>query len=162
MSTNKKELFIRVIENNKNKLFGICLKYTNDSDKAKDLFQEVSIQIWKSLDKFEGRSSIDTWIYRICINVCNKQMELMKKRKNISFEIVDKYVSIENKDETDYSDLYFCINTLSMVEKSIITLHLQEIKYKEIAEIIGITENHVAVNIKRIKNKLLTCLKSKS
>ena len=121
----------------------------------------MSIQIWKSLDSFEGRSSINTWIYRICINVCNKHLAISKKRKSISFELVDKYISINDKKDTDYTDLYTCINQLSIIEKSIITLHLQEIKYREIAEIIGVTENYVAVKIKRIKNKLLTCLQSK-
>lgn len=162
MNIDKKQLFERVLERNKNKIFGICSKYTSDKDHAKDLFQEISIQIWKSIHTFEGRSSIDTWIYRICINVCNKQIELSKKRKNISFDIIDKYVSIEEEKVEDYNELYACIQSLSMIEKSIITLHLQEIKYKEIAETIGVSENYIAVKIKRIRNKLSNCLKAKS
>ncbi|MEM9526297.1 MAG: sigma factor-like helix-turn-helix DNA-binding protein [Bacteroidota bacterium] len=47
-------------------------------------------------------------------------------------------------------------------DKAVITLYLEELPYVEIAEIMGITENYVAVKIKRIKKKLLNCINGKS
>ena len=33
-----------------------------------DLYQEIALQLWRSLDRFEGRASVDTWVYRIALN----------------------------------------------------------------------------------------------
>ena len=54
-----------------------------------------------------------------------------------------------------------CIKTLNDADKAVITLCLEELSYKEISDITGLSENHVAVKIKRIKIKLLNCLKEK-
>lgn len=55
-----------------------------------------------------------------------------------------------------------CIKQLNEADKAIITLYLEELPYKEISEVTGLTENNIAVKIKRIKTKLLNCLKLKS
>ena len=54
-----------------------------------------------------------------------------------------------------------CISKLNNENKSIIILYLEELKYKEIAEITGLTENHIAVKMKRIKKVLLDCITNK-
>ena len=55
-----------------------------------------------------------------------------------------------------------CIKKLNDADRAVITLYLEELPYKEISEITGLTENHVAVMVKRIKEKLLTCIIAKS
>lgn len=55
-----------------------------------------------------------------------------------------------------------CIKAMNESDKAVITLYLEELPYKEIAAITGLTENNVAVKIKRIKIKLLTCINKKS
>ena len=59
-------------------------------------------------------------------------------------------------------DLRVCIKKLDEADAGIIALYLEELPYKEISEITGLTENHVAVKIKRIKNKLLNCVNERS
>ena len=71
-------------------------------------------------------------------------------------------MSIEEEKVEDYDELYACIQSLSMIEKSIITLHLQRNQIQRMAETIGVSENYIAVKIKRIRNKLLNNLKAKS
>jgi RNA polymerase sigma factor (sigma-70 family) len=51
-----------------------------------------------------------------------------------------------------------CIKKLNDADKAVITLYLEELPYNEIAGITGLTENHVAVKLKRIKSKLLNCI----
>jgi RNA polymerase sigma-70 factor (ECF subfamily) len=53
-----------------------------------------------------------------------------------------------------------CIQKLNDVDKAITTLYLEELPYKEISEITGLTENTIAVRMKRIKIKLLNCINS--
>ena len=51
-----------------------------------------------------------------------------------------------------------CIKKLNDADRAVITLYLEELPYKEISEVTGLSENHVAVMVKRIKEKLLNCL----
>ena len=76
-------------------------------------------------------------------------------------ELEDKSTNPEDKivisEKIDF--IYKCINTLTFVDKTIISLYLEDLSYKEISEIVGISKNNVSVKLTRIKNKLNKCLK---
>jgi len=135
-----------------------------DADDKKDLFQEALINIWQSMPSFEGKSSLSTWMFRVTLNVCLRlQMKQAKKRDR--FRKLDS-ITIENisDEETNHEEheqlikLRNCIKKLNDADKAVTTLYLEELSYKEISDITGLTENNVAVKIKRIKMKLLTCI----
>jgi len=77
--------FEEILERNKHKIYRICNIYAVPPLEAQDLFQEVVYQIWKSLDSFKSNSSIDTWVYKISINVCLRSK--MKFEKIIARQI---------------------------------------------------------------------------
>jgi RNA polymerase sigma factor (sigma-70 family) len=167
MKTELEKVFLIAFERNKNRIYRICCSYSVSNENAQDLFQEVLYHIWKSLPNFKSNSSIDTWIYRITINVClrikekqNKKDKLFLSIENIEFENFQEY--IDNNIENDQLiHLFACIKLLNKTDKSIILLYLEDLAYKDISEITGLTENHIAVKVKRIKKKLLTCLNSR-
>ena len=65
---NKLEInFEQILEENKHKILRICKIYATPPIEPQDLFQEVISQIWESLDRFKGKSSVDTWVYKITI-----------------------------------------------------------------------------------------------
>lgn len=164
MQKDLERVFIETLDRNKDRLYRICKSYSTSLEEGKDLYQEVLLNTWKSLKSFKGEASIDTWIFRIALNVCLRAREFSAKRQK-SFIRIDsiKYENIpEIKSETNESEikkLYACIRKLEGVDKSIILLYLEDQPYKEIAAILGLSENHIAVKVKRIKNKLFTCLK---
>ena len=166
MKTEKEVQFNRILEKNKEKIYRICKVYTVPPVEPQDLFQEVLFQIWKSLDGFKNKSSIDTWVYRITLNVCMRsKMKLDKKQDKLeSFQAI--HIVHENQETSDIDNERFrllkeCIATLNETDTSIIVLYLDELSYKEIAEITGLSENHVAVKMKRIKKKLFNCMTKK-
>jgi RNA polymerase sigma factor (sigma-70 family) len=131
-----------------------------------DYIQEVIFAIWKSLPTFKGNSSIDTWIYRITLNICLRSKQKSEKTYNKalqleSIQFIPLVIPIENNQQEKYIALSSCISKLNNENKSIIILYLEELKYKEIAEITGLTENHIAVKMKRIKKILLDCITNK-
>lgn len=65
---NKEEHFKQVVEQNKGRILRICKSYAPSEEDCKDMYQEVLINIWKSLETFKGNSEIGTWIYRIAVN----------------------------------------------------------------------------------------------
>lgn len=164
MNQDLENTFLRALEQNQHKLLRICSVYAENYDDKKDLFQEAVINIWRALPYFEERSSISTWMFKITLNVCLR-LQTQQEKKRIRFLKMDSVI-IENikTDDTSHEEqeqlvkLRNCIRKLNDADRAVITLFLEELPYKEIAEITGLTENHVAVIIKRIKAKLLTCI----
>lgn len=166
MKNKQVEDFKNVLEENKYRIHRICRAYAKPPLEPEDLFQEVVYEIWKSFSTFEGKSRISTWIYRIALNVCNRSsMQMQRKNVNtVRFESV-QFVPVENtfnnQRQEKYEALHDCISALNKGDQSIIILYLEELPYKEIATIIGLTENHVAVKMKRIRKLLFDCITTK-
>ncbi|MGK0329894.1 MAG: RNA polymerase sigma-70 factor (ECF subfamily) [Paraglaciecola sp.] len=137
------------------KVFRLCMGYANDTDAAKDLAQETFIKVWKQLPKFRNESSIGTWIFRIASNTCLRQIQKESKlpKSELPLEIQDEIS--ETNIEKDIQFLYQCISELKEVERIIISLELEDMNQKEIAEIVGLSEGNVRVKIHRIKEKLI-------
>ena len=136
------------------KVFRLCMGYANDTAAAKDLAQETFIKVWKQLPKFRNESSIGTWIFRIASNTCLRQIQKDKKmpKSELPLEIKDEI--LETNIEKDIQLLYQYISELQEVERIIISLELEDMHQKEIAEIVGLSEGNVRVKIHRIKEKL--------
>lgn len=136
------------------KVFRLCMGYANDTDSAKDLAQETFIKVWKQLPKFRNESSIGTWIFRIASNTCLRQIQKDNKmpKSELPLEIKDEI--LETDIEKNIQFLYQCISELQEVERIIISLELEDMNQKEIAEIVGLSEGNVRVKIHRIKEKL--------
>ena len=159
--------FLEVLEENKDRIYRLCSIYAPSSDDAKDLFQDVVLNIWKSLANFREDSDLNTWIYRIALNVClrarsktKKKQDIILKLDSVVFKKAEQYEPPDNSEQLEA--LKRCIRTLNDSDKSIILLHLEEMPYKKISEITGLTENHIAVKMKRIKAKLFTCIKTQT
>jgi RNA polymerase sigma-70 factor (ECF subfamily) len=65
--TRKRELFDQICERNERRLHSIAQTYARGDD-VRDLYQEILLEIWLSLPSFQGRSEIDTWVYRVALN----------------------------------------------------------------------------------------------
>lgn len=158
--------FEQILEKNKHKIYRICRIYAVSPIEPQDLFQEVVFQIWKSLDSFKGKSSTDTWVYKISINVCLRSKMKFDKSNNKTDRFESIHVTpIENKidafEQEKFKYLKECIATLNETDTSLIVLYLDDLSYKEIALIIGLSENYIAVKMKRIRGELFECIKPK-
>lgn len=161
---HQEEEFIKILEENQQRIHKICGMYTTTSEDCKDLVQEVILNIWKAYPNFEGRSEINTWIYRIILNIClKKRFYQQKEQRVISLDGLqfEPMSELNDSDDEQFLALKSCIAQLDFSDRAIIILFLEDMAYREIAEIIGISENYVAVKIKRIKKKLSACLKTK-
>lgn len=166
MDQRLENLFLTALEENQQRLLRVCSVYAKDQDDKKDLFQESLINIWQSMPSFEARSSISTWMFRVTLNVCMrlqmKQAKRSEQFRKIDIVIENMAEQSVNHDEIDrVTKLRSCIQKLNDADKAVTTLFLEDLSYKEISEITGLTENNVAVKIRRIKAKLLTCITEK-
>ncbi len=163
----KEEKFNQIVAENRGRIKRICGYYNSNDHDQKDMFQEVLINIWKSLNNFRGDSAINTWIYRIAVNTslsytgkAYKNMKLMVSADTQNLSTIFDEESFETKQiqEKYIESLQTELNMLSVIDKSLISLMLEGLSMKEIAEIIGITETSVKVKIHRIKTQLKTKL----
>jgi RNA polymerase sigma factor (sigma-70 family) len=153
MTDDLSRQFSEQISNHIGILRKICRTYKKDPADRDDLFQEIVFNAWKSFPNFEGRSKFSTWLYRVALNTAlyqNRKDHFFGKK--IGIETLDN-TSMEVKDDnTDL--LWMAINKLDELEKSIVVLYLEELPYKEISEITGLSENNIAVKLNRIKSKM--------
>lgn len=141
----------------------ICNIYAKSEADKEDLFQEITIQLWRSFPSFEYKSKFSTWLYRVALNTAITQKRKEKRRPVLS-SLSGEEMRIPNPkssetDEDDLVALHLAIHQLKKIDRAIIFLYLEENSYQEIAGIIGITPKNVGVKIVRIKAKLLTILK---
>ncbi len=159
MSRNKSDEFLFVIETHKGILYKITNSYCQNRDDREDLIQEIIIQLWKSYDKYNNEFKHSTWIYRIALNVAISFYRKENRRKGISIPLPEGVLNYNNTgalDETD-EDIKFLqqiISELKELDKALMLLYLEEKNYKEISEIIGLSETNVATKIGRIKKLL--------
>jgi RNA polymerase sigma factor (sigma-70 family) len=155
-----KEQFIGILKEHKRLLYKVVYLYCRDSEDRKDLEQEIIIQLWKSLKNYNQEFKLSTWIYKIALNVAISYYRRDVKRKETNEpydENIFKIAEVDDNAEETINKrelLYKFINKLDELNKAIIILYLDDKSYKEISEIIGLTETNVGTKINRIKSKL--------
>ena len=139
-------------------LFKVVHAYAFEHADRQDLFQEIVIQVWHSVDAFRGESSVPTWLYRVALNtaIAWTRKEGRHQRGKQSIEVVEGLLTTASSDGRDprVEWLYRQIAQLKDVDRSVALLLLDGFSYKEIASIVGLTESNVGVKINRIKSAL--------
>ena len=150
--------FVTNLEKHQNIVHKICRIYTNDQEAHNDLFQEVTIQLWKAYPKFRGDSKFSTWMYRVALNTAITLYR--KSKRTIKTQDIDdfsyKITAHEYDDESEkqLKLLYSAVKELNDIDKALVFLYLEDQSYREIAETLGITEINARVKMNRIKTKL--------
>lgn len=154
--------FIQLITEHKGILHKICDVYFYRNPYKEDYYQEILIRLWKAYPGFKNKSKFSTWLYRVALNASIdiiRKLAIQPKYKE--FTKLEYNISESSDTESDRKDLLcIAINGLSHIDKAVIVLYLEDYNCKEIAEIIGITENNVSVKINRIKNNLSKMLQN--
>jgi RNA polymerase sigma-70 factor (ECF subfamily) len=131
-----------------------------------DLFQEILLQVWLSLPNFRDDSQPTTWLYRVAFNTALawKRSEKKHRRRMTSVSIADVAVPSPPSAEAEQNNLilnrlYAAIRALPPAKRALVVLFLDGFSYREIAEVIGITETNVGVSLSRIKKELAASVK---
>lgn len=159
---NKKEQFIKTIDEHKKIIYKIVNSYCQNKEDRKDLEQEIIIQLWSSFDNYNSAYKYSTWMYRIALNVAisfyRKEKKWSVKNDFYNEESIFRIEEDSSEEQTtlDYhlKLLQEFIHNLNELNKALMLLYLEEKSYEEIAEILGITKTNVATKISRIKLKL--------
>jgi len=150
--------FIKLLEANQNIVHKICRLYTNDKDAHDDLFQEITIQLWRAFPKFRGDSKFSTWMYRVALNTAITLYRKSKQQIDTQdFESLSFKIKSEEYDDTTEQQLklmYDAVKKLNDIDKALVFLFLEDKSYREISGTLGISEVNARVKMNRAKNKL--------
>lgn len=154
-----KEAFLQLMDDHKGIIIKICHTYCPDTNEREDLAQEIMYQLWRSVGSFDDEHRFSTWMYRVALNVAISFYRKAKIKNSVitsqneTDEIAD---TTEGKEEleNDILQLQQFINELKELDRALMFLYLESKTYREIAEILGISETNVATRINRIKDKL--------
>ncbi len=150
--------FLARIEQNQGILYRVATLYARGVEERRDLLQEILFQLWRSRDRFKGEAKLGTWIYRIALNTAISGLR-QARRRPLAVPL-DELPQAESRPgpatERDprKDALEAAIRELPAVERALVLLHLEDRSYDEIAEILGISANHVGVKLTRIRHKL--------
>src|SRR3954447_6515444 len=141
----------------------VARAYTLASDECQDLAQEILLQAWQSLPNFEGKASPATWFYRVALHTAMNWHRKDKPRRSRQEPLLDVQTlaidganSAEQVQQRDIVEqLYKAIHQLPKADAALVLLYLDELSYREMAEVLGISESNVGVKLNRA-NKALT------
>lgn len=134
---------------------------------AADLQQEMLLQLWTSLSSYAGQAKHSTWIYRVCLNTAltwrrgaSRRTRHLEPEADIARLPIEAASPADRAGEEELLDkLYAAIHALPMFDRVLMLLALDGLAYREIAEITGLTENHVGVSLTRARQRLAELMK---
>lgn len=148
--------FIELINQNIGIAHKVCNIYFQDVDDREDVVQEMLYQLWRSYPNFRENAKFSTWMYTVCLNTAVTYFKKNKKKKEETAPLY--YYHLDNeRDEDDEENmllLHQLIQNLSPLNKSIVLLFLEGIKYDEISAITGLSKTNIGVRMVRIKIEL--------
>ena len=154
----QKDAFIQLINQHQRVIHKVCSMYTHADQAHEDLFQEVMLQLWKAYPSFRHESKVSTWIYKVALHTALTALRKTKRKDKLRAENEYTFQQLQQTEDTEKADrlatLEQAIKSLHAGERAIVLLYLEEKSYKEMAEILGISESNVGVRINRIKKKL--------
>jgi RNA polymerase sigma-70 factor (ECF subfamily) len=145
----------------------VARAYTQTGEDCQDLAQEILLQVWRSLPQFEGRATAATWSYRVALNTAltwRRNERVREAGRQPLFEIHELQEPAGNdQPRPEYRELierlYNAIHQLPKADAALVLLYLDDLSYRQMAEVLGISESNVGVKLNRAKKALAELMK---
>jgi RNA polymerase sigma-70 factor (ECF subfamily) len=162
LGEDQKSLFMNWLGEHGAAVMKVARAYTLTSDDCQDLAQEILLQAWRSLPQFEGKASPATWFYRVALQTAMNWHRKDKPRRSLQQPLVEmQVVANEGANSAEQvaqretvAQLYKAIHQLPKADAALVLLYLDELSYREMAEVLGISESNVGVKLNRAKKAL--------
>ena len=135
--------------------------YERDPDRQRDLLQEIHIELWRSLKRFDQRCSLRTWVYRVAHNVgvvflvlCRLVLVWWVVLDELTVDPTARAGAAQERRREELAELQALIHQLEPLDRQIVLLYLEGESAAEIADVTGLTPGSVATRIHRIKKVL--------
>jgi RNA polymerase sigma-70 factor (ECF subfamily) len=166
----QKTLFMSWLEEHGSSVLKVARAYTLTSEECQDLAQEILLQAWQSLPNFEGKAKAATWFYRVALHTAMnwKRNDTHRRARQQPFWEVQALAKeeVDTLQHAQYREtveqLYNAIQRLPKADAALVLLYLDELSYREMSEVLGISESNVGVKLNRAKHALSELMKGDS
>ncbi len=163
LEESDKSLFIDWLEKHSASVMKVARAYTVGSEDCQDLAQEILLQAWRSLAKFEGKSSPATWFYRVALQTAMNWRRKDKPRRThqqplLDVQSVPADCSEQVEQQETVQQLYKAIHQLPEADIALVLLYLDDLSYREMAAVLGISQSNVGVKLNRAKKTLASLM----
>lgn len=153
MEDVRERRFQEILDGSRPRLARIARAYAPGAE-AQDLYQEILLQIWRSLERFEGRARVATWAYRVALNTALTWKRRRRTQPMLTGEVVPEPGSAADpRDPMRVLDDFLA--SLGKTDRALLLLYLDDLTYREMAEILGISESYVGVKLNRLKQAFI-------
>lgn len=159
-ATEVRQRFEELLALHQRAIFKVAGTYSASPEERRDLAQEIAIQLWKAFPSYDPERAFFTWMYRIALNVAISFMRGAGLRRRHSVPLDETHVEIEDVGAADPEAreelrvLHRFIQGLGALDRALLLLYLEERSYREIGEVLGITETNVQTRIHRLKKRI--------
>lgn len=145
------------------RLYQVVRRQVPTHEDADDILQNTFIKIFRHLAGFEGRAGLYTWMYRIAINETNNHHKIRERRKEVSLETNDVRVAEPYLQTDDLSSvLEAIVNRLPERQQMVFRMrYYDELSYKEMADILQLTEGALKASFHHAVRKIEEELKAR-
>jgi len=165
LERDRQELFKGWVHNCSGLMLKVARAFALTDADRQDLIQEILLQLWRSVPRFEGKAKGSTWVYRVAMNTALawRRKEFQRRVPEVpvldieTFPAESDALTAERRELVE--SLYEAIRQLPKVDACIVMMSLDGLSYREMAEVLGISENHVGVKLNRAKEQLARLLK---
>ena len=150
--------FAELLERHRKIVFKVANTYARLPEDRADLAQEIATQCWRAFPGYDASRSFSTWMYRIALNVAISfvRCTVHRDRHSVALdeEVHDVAVDAESESDERVVALYRFIDQLDALNRALLLLYLEDRSYREMADILGISETNVASKISRLKQRI--------
>lgn len=132
----------------------IARLFVADPEDQRDLLQEMQLQLWRSAAQFAGHAKASTWIYRVCLNTASTWRRSEMRRRRLIESVDARDLVPRELPDPRLEELYSAIRQLRPADRALVLLYLDDRSYREIAEILGLSETNTGVRLQRVKQQL--------
>ena len=164
-NASQEALFKRWLEQHSGLVFKVARTFAPSDADRDDLVQEILLQLWRSLPRFEGKAKESTWIYRVALNTALAWHRGENKRRatQTPFLALEEFPGPDDPAAREREELvarlYAAIRHLPKMDAALVLLYLDDLSYREMAEVLGISETHVGVKLNRARKTLTGMMK---
>jgi RNA polymerase sigma-70 factor (ECF subfamily) len=160
VSADARQQFEALLETHRGIVFKVAGTYSRDPEDRAEIAQEIALQLWRAFPGYDRERPFTTWMYRIALNVGISFLRgnARRIRDSVAF---DERVHDQHDDSTEDPEaaerarmLHRCIARFDALDRALLLLYLEDRSYREIADILGISETNVGTKIARLKERI--------
>jgi len=154
--------FEELVREHERKIFNLCFNTMGNAEDAADMAQETLLKAWRALERFDGRSGLGTWLYRIAVNTCLDELRRRRNRSSVSMQSLAEKGWEPEDDSGDFversiqrDEVRSALQQLPEEYRTVLILRdIQGFSYDEIASILECPVGTVRSRLNRARGNI--------